>query len=95
MSELSKDAGRRCAALLGTPLPQHKEFAAAWERGEPLEYRYAAHLLPADFDHDTHNQWREFQRSGYSGHLGGHYTCTPNWQNDQLEFRVKGSASQP
>ena len=84
MSVLSKEAGDRIVALIHAPLPQHAEVASAWAAGARVEYRYV--LGP---EHDDINQWCEIEREGHDFHLGGHWICEPNWQAEELEFRVK------
>lgn len=79
MSVLDQDAGRRLVALLHAPLSQHAEAAAAFERGEDVEYRYA---YPG-------SEWRPWVRERQIG-LNG-YRFTPNWQNDSLVFRIVGT----
>lgn len=78
MSMLSQDTARKIVDALSGPLPQHREAAAAWERGEPLEWRYAHFDSPG-------NVWRQCIRQS---HIGMEiFNHTPNWQSAQIEFR--------
>lgn len=86
MSMLSQDTHRRIAERLHAPLPRWAAISEAWERGERVWWRYGG--IDSLVHHEGDNPWRECERSGFNLYLGGDYTCTPNWQNEFLEYRL-------